>query len=70
MYFTTILFCTIGICKHVNVTCIGDRSFNMINVEIDFNCNGEMFCKPKQLAFLVSSSIQPCGSLFYEYFNK
>ncbi len=64
MYFTTIFFCMIEICKHVNVISIGDMGFNMTNVEIYFNCNGEMFCKPKQLAFLVFSSIQPCGSLF------
>ncbi len=70
MYFTTMFFCTIEICKHVNVTSILETSFDMIIVEIDFNCNGEMFCKPKWHAFLVFGFIQPCGSHFYEYCNK
>jgi hypothetical protein len=70
MYFNAIFFCTIGICKHVNATFVGDTDFNVINVEINFKYNGEMFCQLKQLAFLVFSSIQPCGSHFVEYFNK
>jgi hypothetical protein len=68
--FHCYIFYMIGICKHVNATFVGDTSFDMTNVEINFNYNGEMFCKPKRLAFLVSSSIQPCGSHFIEYFNK
>jgi len=51
MYFTILFFCIIGICKHVNATFVGDVGFDMINVEINFNYNGEMFCKLKQLAF-------------------
>jgi hypothetical protein len=58
------------ICKHVNATSAGDTGFDVINVEIDFNYNGEMFCKLKQLVFLVSNFIQPCGSHFIQYFNK
>jgi len=63
-------FCTIGICKHVDAKSIGDTCFDVINLEINFNYNGEMFCKHKQLTFLVSSFIQPCGSHLIEYFNK
>jgi hypothetical protein len=70
MYFTAIFVCTIGICKHVNATSVGDTSFDTMNVEINFNYEGEMFCKLKQLAFLVCGSIQPCDSHFIEYFNK
>jgi hypothetical protein len=47
MYFTNIVFCTFGIYIHVNATSIGDIGFDVINVEINFNCNGEMFCEPK-----------------------
>jgi hypothetical protein len=37
MYFPTIFFCTIGICKYVNTTFVGDTNFDVINVEINFN---------------------------------
>jgi hypothetical protein len=70
MYFTPIFFCTIGICKHVNATYVGDIGLDGINVKINFNYNGEMFYKLKQLGILVFSSIQTCGSYFIQYFNK
>jgi hypothetical protein len=70
MYLTTIFFCMIGICKHVNATFVRDIGFDPIKIKIHFNCNGEMFCKLKQLAFLLSSYIQPCGLHCIGYFNK
>jgi hypothetical protein len=32
-YFIVIFFCTIGICKHVDVTSIGDTYLDIVNVE-------------------------------------
>jgi hypothetical protein len=34
--FTIAFFNTIGICKHVNATFVGDLSFEIINVEMNF----------------------------------
>jgi hypothetical protein len=34
--FTIVFFNTIGICKHVNATFVGDLSFEIINVEMNF----------------------------------
>ncbi len=71
MYFITILFLyDLNLYIHVNATSIGDISFDVINVKNKINCNGEMFCKPKRLALLVSSFIQPCGSHFIKYLNE
>jgi hypothetical protein len=36
IYFTIVFFNTIGICKHPNATFVGDLSFEIINVEMNF----------------------------------
>jgi hypothetical protein len=36
IYFTIVFFNTVGICKHVNGTFVGDLSFEIINVEMNF----------------------------------
>ncbi len=36
IYFIIVFFNTVGICKHVNATFVGDLSFEIINVEMNF----------------------------------
>ncbi len=45
IYFIAIVFYIIENCKHVNATFVSDICLDIIYVELNFNCNGEIFSK-------------------------
>jgi len=61
IYFNVTFFYAIQICKDFNTTFVGNTCFDMINVKMSFNYNGEMFCKPKKIALLTFNFIQLWG---------
>jgi hypothetical protein len=69
IYFIAIIFYIIEICKHVNATFVNDICLDIIYVELNFNCNGEIFSKPKWTTLLTFNFIQPWDWHFIEQTN-
>jgi hypothetical protein len=67
--FIAIIFYIIKIWKHVNATFVRDICLDIIYVELNFNCNGEMFSKPKWTTLLTFYFIQRWDWHFIEHFK-
>ncbi len=53
IYLIVIIFYTIEICKHVNAILVGDICLDIIYVELNFSCNGEIFSKT-QMNYIIN----------------
>jgi len=67
IYFIAISFYIIEICKHVNATFFSDICLDIIYVELNFSCNGEIFSKPKWIRLLTFNFIKPWDWHFIEH---
>jgi hypothetical protein len=57
IYFIAIIFYIIEICRYVNAIFVSDICLDIIYVELNFNCNGEIFSKPKWTTLLTLNFI-------------
>jgi hypothetical protein len=51
---TFLIFCIIGIFKHIRATSTSDTCFDIIKFEINYNFILKAFCKSNRFAFFIS----------------